>query len=756
MKRLLSITICIIMLACTSVYAIAATDNSIIQDTIIALEIMTGDGQGNLDLTRNATRAEFAKLLVSASSYKDTVQQGAGVSLFKDVKYTHWASNYISVVVNAGWMSGYIDGTFRPDQAITYEQAASAVIKLLGYEASDLLGAYPKAQISKFASLKLNKGISPAEGQALTRYECMYIFYNLMGATTKSGAIYGATLGYTMNKDGEIDYDALVKADIMGPFVMYDYDLSTLLPFYDSKAVIYRNDNLASSDDITKYDVVYYNETLKIVWAYSMRALGEFTSANPNAISPASVIVDGSNYALSTTIAKNKMSTTGEFEPGDKVALLLGMDGDVVDVISAGEIDDTYHTYYTKGPYVVSDRLSSVIPFETGQATVYRNNRAATPDAVVKYDVIYYNEYMKTVWAYSNRAIGILTSVAPNAVSPSTVTVAGNNYALVTTTAKDKLSVTGEFVIGDMVALLLGMDGDVVDVIPATEVDATYYGVVIKTEPTTFSVNVSASRTEFLIMVACTDGVTRQCVIPGDYYSAGSFVSISYAKGECTIMSPGSSNFSGRVNNTGTKLGDYAFADGIEIMDMSSDGDWIIISSSRLAGVELASGKIRFYLLNGNREITHLILSDVTGDMYAYGILTSVEVTETPADSGGNSSRSAVYRYMINGTQGTLSSTGKTYNVTNGPAVFYYNNGQISSMRNLTGVSINALAELSVTAGNQRYAISDGIQVYIRTGATYYLSTLSAINTDEYTLTGYYETIYPAGGNIRLIIAVRK
>lgn len=61
---------------------------------------------------------------------------GYGVSLFKDVKSSHWASEYIRLAVEQNWMTGYTDGTFRPGRTITLEEACTALLRLLGYDSS--------------------------------------------------------------------------------------------------------------------------------------------------------------------------------------------------------------------------------------------------------------------------------------------------------------------------------------------------------------------------------------------------------------------------------------------------------------------------------------------------------------------------------------------------------------------------------------------------------------------------------------------
>ena len=48
---------------------------------------------------------------------------------FTDLPARHWARDYIEPMVEAGWLSGFRDGTFRPDAAITRAQFAALLVK---------------------------------------------------------------------------------------------------------------------------------------------------------------------------------------------------------------------------------------------------------------------------------------------------------------------------------------------------------------------------------------------------------------------------------------------------------------------------------------------------------------------------------------------------------------------------------------------------------------------------------------------------
>jgi len=78
---------------------------------------------------------------------------------YSDTK-THWAKDYIATVANAGYVSGYENGTFKPDNAVTRAEFASVLIRCLGYEPtngsssfSDMKSHWAKGYVDKAVAL---------------------------------------------------------------------------------------------------------------------------------------------------------------------------------------------------------------------------------------------------------------------------------------------------------------------------------------------------------------------------------------------------------------------------------------------------------------------------------------------------------------------------------------------------------------------------------------------------------------------------
>ena len=332
MKKILSLLLAAVMLTGSLPAALATSDtsDSVIEQVVKAAEIMVGDSSGNLNLDSTVTRAEYAKMLVCASTSKDSVAGTSNSSPFKDVPYTHWAAGYIKTAVQQGWLSGYLDGSYKPNKTVTLEEAVTGVLKLLGYSTTDLSGSYPYAQLAMYRSLGLNTRITAAQGSSMTRRSMMYLFYNLLNTKTKDGQVYAQTLGYTLNSNNEIDYLSMISDTMEGPFVV-ESGLSSIVS--TAGRTIYRNGYASTADAVQKYDVVYY--TGSTIWAYANAVTGTYQSASPSAASPSSVTVAGNTYEIETSDAALALSTLGGLNTGDIITLLLGRDGKVAYALPA-------------------------------------------------------------------------------------------------------------------------------------------------------------------------------------------------------------------------------------------------------------------------------------------------------------------------------------------------------------------------------------------------------------------------------------
>ena len=87
--------------------------------------IITGYADGSFRPDASVTRAEFAAI---ASRFETLTE---GTKSFSDVPGSHWAAKYINFAATRGWVNGYADGTFRPNNSITRAEVAAVTCRLL-------------------------------------------------------------------------------------------------------------------------------------------------------------------------------------------------------------------------------------------------------------------------------------------------------------------------------------------------------------------------------------------------------------------------------------------------------------------------------------------------------------------------------------------------------------------------------------------------------------------------------------------------
>ena len=201
MKKIISLIICATILI-TSYTTVSANNGSI--NLLQNLNIMNGYSDGSLRLENTVTRAEFTKMVISASKYKNFVAPSVSVSTFVDVTHKHWAAPYILVAFENRIISGYLDATFKPNQTIKYEEAITVIIKLLGYTEEDCGNSWPYGQMNLAEDIGLTKGVECSLGQNLTRKDISSLIANMLIVKNNSNTLYGETLGYKITTKANV------------------------------------------------------------------------------------------------------------------------------------------------------------------------------------------------------------------------------------------------------------------------------------------------------------------------------------------------------------------------------------------------------------------------------------------------------------------------------------------------------------------------------------------------------------------------
>ena len=118
---------------------------------LVSLDIISGYPDGTFRPDNSLTRAEHAALLAKAFELTP-IRPGTN---FKDVASDFWAKAVIEKANRAGFLAGFPDGTFRANQNLTRAQAIVSLVnglKFTGGTSNSLLAYSDRAQIPSFAT----------------------------------------------------------------------------------------------------------------------------------------------------------------------------------------------------------------------------------------------------------------------------------------------------------------------------------------------------------------------------------------------------------------------------------------------------------------------------------------------------------------------------------------------------------------------------------------------------------------------------
>ncbi|MGM1049039.1 MAG: S8 family serine peptidase [Bacillota bacterium] len=168
-------------------------------EVLASKDIVTGTSADKYTPGKQVTRAEFVSLLVR------TLELGKSENSeteFSDVQSGSWYYDVVQAAVSAGWINGYADHTFAPDQSITRAEMAvilSRVLKHLevtegaeatlpGYADQAQIKDWAKAAVAQVAALGIMQGRGEtrfAAQENTTRAEAAVVVYRIFKGYTK-------------------------------------------------------------------------------------------------------------------------------------------------------------------------------------------------------------------------------------------------------------------------------------------------------------------------------------------------------------------------------------------------------------------------------------------------------------------------------------------------------------------------------------------------------------------------------------------
>ena len=339
--------------------------------------VLDGYSDGTFRPDAQLNRAQFCKMVVNAIGREKELGSYAAMTIFPDVRASHWAAPYINLAARGEKIiSGYADGNFHPERPVTLGQAAAILLRLLGYKDENIRGLWPYGHVAQADAIGLLDSVGTDGNAALTRGQAARLFVNLLSAETAAGASY-----YTLSEETtftsidagtgklvtpERSYEMekrQVSSSLVGSrgqVVLKGSKALTFLPV-EASAVsgstgavivsgnsgnrdfsaltgratgysIYKNGLPAASKDLKAGDVATWAPATDAVLVCDTRIAAYYETCKPNPAAPTSVQILGTSF----DVLPSAVDSVAQFKPGQTAVFLLTADGRVAGAVKEG------------------------------------------------------------------------------------------------------------------------------------------------------------------------------------------------------------------------------------------------------------------------------------------------------------------------------------------------------------------------------------------------------------------------------------
>ncbi len=166
-----------------------------------SMDIITGFPDGSFKPDEAVTRAQMAALITRMFSLGSFA---VTEEPFSDVAVDYWAASDIVAAKKRGIINGFPDGTFQPDAQVTYEQAVKMIVCALNYgTAAEKLGGYPGGYITQASKLNILNKAAFAQTQPAPRGIIAQLLYNSLDVDMLVAQVKpDGTINYVKSEDG--------------------------------------------------------------------------------------------------------------------------------------------------------------------------------------------------------------------------------------------------------------------------------------------------------------------------------------------------------------------------------------------------------------------------------------------------------------------------------------------------------------------------------------------------------------------------
>ena len=629
---------------------VSDADTALNADILRLMGVVNGTGGGSFNPYGTLTRAQFCAMVVPFLQKGNEIPRYSTRTIFSDVKSDHWARGCInlaaSISVTDGdgensatlpLISGVGDGRFLPDDNITISEAATILLRALGYTSKEAGAVWPQGYMDLAVSVGLTEGLDLPANAAISRAQAARLFVNALSCKTKDGKVYYETIGNASNE----------KAIILAVNVETD-DGSTLGAIRttgmgkDSESYLpaYGDGNVAALQGKRGYLVL--NDKKEVVTFVPDRSTATTIVLNGDAQAGYVKSSSGQQYTVSSgTTVYTSATDAGKSYLEAYTSLTSGMQitmysekGKIVAIYSTSGAN----TIDSDAVVVLDNATSATFHHLTGGVTnfkIVKNGQTIRLNQIRPYDVATYDPLSNTLVVSDLRMTTVYTSPTPNPKTPTKITVVGKEMDVM----ESAWDAIGDLKPGDSVSLLFTADGKIAGIVPANaQARSTAIGTVSSDSVSIFLPNGGTLDLSGKVSNAST-------VTPGEP------VIISSARDGFSFSRLPTSRAPGAFDVSALKLGGLTVSPSVRVYEQAKGGAMRPVDRGNLTMESIPANQITYHT-DSTGVVDYIVLDNVTGVAYIYGMM--VGGYEPDEGAAEDSEENRYVWYLRNGSQGSL------------------------------------------------------------------------------------------------------
>ena len=259
-------------------------------------------------------------------------------------------------------------------------------------------------------------------------------------------------------------------------------------------------------------------------------------------------------------------------------------------------------------------------------AQIYKNGIPAELSDLRQYDVGTYDKSSDTLFVSDLKLSGLYENAYPNAAAPSTVTVMGAELTVLPSAQADLAA----FKVGDKVTLLLTTTGQVAGAVSPDVAKSNAVGVA--------EVKGTTATIKLLDGILTLEGKTTYSEAAAAKLNGCLVTVSSYKRDYLTLSKVNGKGASTALNLTTNRMGTKELSAGARFFEQVGNGRLVEIDRSDITITSIPATKITYVGYDWAGRVDKLVLNDVTGDRYDYGIIhyQPAGYQETPGNPNGN------------------------------------------------------------------------------------------------------------------------